>query len=51
MAAKHFKLLTDVIQTVDTKELNARLERGRARYAKMLAETDSTVIRRSRTPE
>ena len=35
MAAKHFKLLTDVLQVVDGDKIIERLNRGRAKYAKV----------------
>jgi hypothetical protein len=38
MAAKHFKLLTDVMQVVDTDKLNERINRGRQRNASTLKE-------------
>lgn len=37
MLGKHFKLLTDVVQVIDSEKLIERLERGRQRYAKVIA--------------
>jgi hypothetical protein len=36
MAAKHFKLLTDVVQATNVDKLNAILEAGRQRHAKFI---------------
>jgi hypothetical protein len=36
MAAKHFKLLTDVVQATNVDKLNAILEAGRQRHAAVI---------------
>jgi hypothetical protein len=51
MAAKHFKLLTDVIQVVDVDKLNAVLEAGRMRHAKVLERIQPTPTEPKRLPQ